>query len=382
MKKTHKESDGRIILYPINWDNFLQLKSSSVSDKTGLIISIKTTGLNFELDEIIELSYIKFKYSADGHITKILKEEDLFQEPTKPLSEQNKEVTFLTDEQLKGQKIKWNEVDTDLEDVDLIISYNAQFERPFLERKITQKQKQWACAYAQIPWASYGYPRKNLEVICMHHNFYFEETPGLEKCRAILNLLKKNSPEETKVYLNILLSSLTEKSYLVIALKSNYEDRAFFNEHKFSFNKPLNMWFKYYNEKEKEDAFSILEEMKYTIYEGIPFNGCLIEIDATKKFKPLTEFSQLPGNEKIFSKEPPGKYTKPFMLIAKNLDISHRKELSSRLYSWVSTGNKHEWVIYVTEDEANNEKKWLKENLYHSHFKGTLAPNKNYQKLD
>lgn len=378
MNKISKNPDGTITLHPLKWNPNLKGNSAS-TDSIGVAVSLKTTGLNFDVDEIIELSYIKFRCSDQGELVQILEEKDFLQEPTNSLSEQNKEITFLTDEMLSGNKIPWTDVDADLSDVDFILSFNAQFERPFLEKKIKHKSKKWACVFTQIPWAKYGYPRKNLDMLCIYHNFYFEDAPGIEKNKAVLTLLEKKSPEENKVYLKVLLDSLSSKNFLVIALKSSYEDRAFFNENKFSFNKPLNMWFKYYDLTQKTDAESILEEMKFTIYEGIPFNGCLIEIDASKKFKPLTEFATLPGNEKIFTKEPPGKYTKPFMLIAKNLDISHRSVLNSRLYSWVATGSKHEWVIYVTEEEANNEKQWLKENLYHSHFKGTLIANKSYE---
>ena len=346
---------------------------------TAAIISIKTTGLDYEVDEIIELSCIKCLVNPSGKVIKIIQEVDQLQQPRAPLSEQVKEMTFLNDEDLSGKIIDWTEIQCLLNDTDVIISFNAQFERPFLENKIKHHNKKWACAYAQIPWSEFGYPKKSLELLCIQHNFYYEESPGIERCRALINLLEKKIPSENKLYLKILLDSLSEKSYLLIALKSSFSAKWFFNQHKFSFNYPLKMWFKFFNERSKDEAELILEEMKANVYEGIAFNGCLIEIDATKKFKSLNEFANLSGNEKIFTKEPPGKYTKPFMLIAKNIDGSHSNELNARLYSWIMNGKKQEWVIYVTEEEANHEKKWLVENIYKSHFKGTMVSNKDFK---
>ncbi len=73
MRKITKQPDGSIVLYPLTGQENVTTATPGPEDKLAIVISLKTTGLDFLVDEIIELSYIKFTVNKEGRVTQYLK---------------------------------------------------------------------------------------------------------------------------------------------------------------------------------------------------------------------------------------------------------------------------------------------------------------------
>lgn len=308
MRWIGKQENGEIIIKPFNWSG-ADFSGSSPKPLTAAIVHLKTTGFNNTVDEIIELAYLKVVISPEsGKIIKLINEASYLNEPSKiKLSPAVSEKTGITKEMLAGQKIDWNVIDVDLSSVDFIISFNAPFERPFLDKELPRLHKRWVDVLSQIPWNEYGFKNKSLESLSLHHGFYFEDNRSLVISQVVAKLLDFTIPEKEDTYLSQLLTHLDDKGLLVIAQKAHYEKRFFFNQHEFSFNKPLNTWYKFYTLKEASEAEKLLNEMKEEVYAGIAFNGAIIEIDASRRFKTLEDLSSLASEEPVLTKDPPGK---------------------------------------------------------------------------
>ena len=111
----------------------------------GLYIDLETTGLNADVDEIIEIGMVPFSYGRDGQIFSVGESYSKLREPSSPISEEITKITNITNEMLEGKTIDPNEVFGFAKDTDLIIAHNAAFDRVFLEK--------FSPDFAIKPWA-------------------------------------------------------------------------------------------------------------------------------------------------------------------------------------------------------------------------------------
>ncbi len=77
---------------------------------------------------------LKFEYTEDGHIYRILDEFNQYQDPKEPISLQITELTGITDAMVKDKAIDKEAVAQFFKDVDIIVAYNATFDRPFFDK--------------------------------------------------------------------------------------------------------------------------------------------------------------------------------------------------------------------------------------------------------
>ncbi|GBQ90170.1 exonuclease domain-containing protein [Gluconobacter albidus] len=102
--------------------------------RTGLFVNLETTGLNPRQDEIIEIGMVPFIYRIDGILLGTLPAFSRLREPSIPLPSLVQDLTRLTPERLAGQTVSADNVTAFAPDASLVITHNAAFDRPFLER--------------------------------------------------------------------------------------------------------------------------------------------------------------------------------------------------------------------------------------------------------
>ena len=112
------------------------------------------------------------------------------QDPGFPISTETTEITGITDQDLKGQKIDWATVKSLLNASELVIAHNAGFDRPFIEKELGEKvPKVWGCSWMQVDWDEKGYGIKKLELLSAYHGFFTDAHRALNDVDALLNLL-------------------------------------------------------------------------------------------------------------------------------------------------------------------------------------------------
>ena len=118
-----------------------------------LYIDTETTGLEYDAD-IIELAAVQVEYDpASGRLGRILGSHSWLEQPVsgKPVPVAVTAVTGLTNDMLTGQRIDDLAVLDLLSSSHLVISYNAAFDRPKLERRLPAfAGKPWACTVADL----------------------------------------------------------------------------------------------------------------------------------------------------------------------------------------------------------------------------------------
>ena len=124
----------------------------------GAVIDCETTGINPDADDLIELAIVRFTYGANSaRIVGLLDGFEGLQQPSRPLSKAVAKITGLSDEVLQGHHIDADAVAAQIEDVNLVIAHNANFDRRIVERAFpTMPIRPWACTMTEVDWAAQG----------------------------------------------------------------------------------------------------------------------------------------------------------------------------------------------------------------------------------
>ena len=200
--------------------------SSTDKKLIGVFLDTETTGLSCVTDRIIELGMVKFEYTEDGRIFRLLDEFNRYQDPGMPIPEAITKLTGITDDMVKGHQINVEEVDSYLKDVDIIIAHNAQFDRAFFEIIFpTITPKPWGCSMYDIDWKNEGISSHKLEYIAYKYNFFFEGHRAITDCLAGVHILSQESLISKQPVLKQLLESALAIRFRLWATNAPYESK-------------------------------------------------------------------------------------------------------------------------------------------------------------
>ena len=89
-----------------------------------------------------------------------------------------------------------------MQDVDLIIAHNAQFDRTFFERTFhSVLAKAWGCSIYDIDWSFEGISNHKLEYIAYKYGFFYEGHRAFTDYLAGINILAQNLPNSRELAL-------------------------------------------------------------------------------------------------------------------------------------------------------------------------------------
>jgi len=192
--------------------------------RLGLIVDVETTGLDPSTDKIIELAILPFHFSSDGTVYDLLPAYAGFEDPGQPLSDEVIQLTGITDDQLKGQRLDDGTVEVIANPACLVIAHNAEFDRRFLERRFPLFiEMPWACSFAQVPWAEEGLNSAKLDYVLAKLGYFFDDHRAMSDCRAVLHLLSLSLPKSNQRILARLLANARRSSYRIWALEAAFE---------------------------------------------------------------------------------------------------------------------------------------------------------------
>jgi DNA polymerase-3 subunit epsilon len=194
--------------------------------RLGAILDIETTGLGAATDEIIELGMLKFSFSSDGRVFKVVDEFEAFREPRVPIPAEVTELTGITAEMVAGKWIDPDTVSTFLEDVVLVTVHEARFDRPFCETLFPAfATKFWACSNAEVDWRARGHPGTKLTYLLNDFGYFYEGHRALDDCAAVLEVLSNVLPGATDSSFGELLKNARKSSVRIWAEGAPFEHK-------------------------------------------------------------------------------------------------------------------------------------------------------------
>lgn len=203
-------------------------KSSETSNtQIVCIIDTETTGLDTNKDEIIELGYMLIEYDQHGRFFDVIKRFNQLQQPSVPITPEITKITGITDEDLEGKSIDWNEVVSDISTASLLVAHNAQFDRKMLERySDVFKDRIWGCSVNDVDWESIGEKIRSQEwLLYKIANCYYEAHRALDDVNALSFLLSRPHPEYNTPLFQQLSTNAVQDSYIIRAVGSAFSEK-------------------------------------------------------------------------------------------------------------------------------------------------------------
>ena len=122
------------------------------------IVDTETTGLDAEVDTIIELAIMLVFLDDNGEVKGHFGPFGWLQDPQVALEPRIILVTGLGAQHLKDQQIDDAFASGLLDRADLIVAHNAAFDAAFIERRYPQLAgRAWACSCSEIDWLLQGF---------------------------------------------------------------------------------------------------------------------------------------------------------------------------------------------------------------------------------
>ena len=227
-----------------------------------VFLDIEATGLSYTQDKLIELGMVKFEYTEDGSIFRLLDDFSGYQDPKKPIPEYITKLTGIDDNAVRGKKIEEDAVAGYLQDVDLIIAHNAQFDRTFFESTFPSvPAKAWGCSMYDIDWSVEGIPSHKLEYIAYKCGFFYEGHRAVTDCLAGIHILAQNLPNSQELVLKRLLSNALAIRFKIYATDSPYDSKDLLKARGYRWSMNQNDKYKAWSIEVTEDK--VAEEINY-----------------------------------------------------------------------------------------------------------------------
>lgn len=251
----------------------------------GVFLDIEATGLSYTNDKLIEIGMVKFEYTQDGKIFRLLDEFNAYQDPGKPISAFITRLTGITDDMAKGKKIDHEAVNTYLNGVDIIIAHNAQFDRSFFESTFPNiEAKAWGCSMHDISWNSENIESHKLEYIAYKYNFFYEGHRAIIDCLVGIHILSQTLANSKKLALQQLLENALQPRYKLWAKNAPYEHKDLFRVRKYRWDThPLAKFKAWSIELPEHQVADEISYLKTNIYNS-PINIPIDIYDAYSRF--------------------------------------------------------------------------------------------------
>lgn len=156
-----------------------------------LVIDTETTGLSHAKDRIIELAMLRVDVDLrTGRPVGQVQTFNGFEDPGMPIPDVARQVTGISDDMVRGQRLDDVRVRALLDGVDLVIAHNAAFDRPFVEARFPGfADVDWSCSYADIDWKAQGAESAKLGALALARGWFYEAHRALVDCHALLQVL-------------------------------------------------------------------------------------------------------------------------------------------------------------------------------------------------
>ena len=191
---------------------------------TGVVLDTETTGLDLDNAEVIELAMLKFLYTPDGEVLRLIDTFDELRQPANPIPPEITALTGISDETVAGRSIDPAAVEAFVADAEIVIAHNARFDRPIAEKAWPAfKNLNWACSIDGVSWRENGFEGTKLAYLLMGGGLFADAHRAIGDCQALLHLLSSPFGAEGKPALATLLANARETTIRILAVDSPFD---------------------------------------------------------------------------------------------------------------------------------------------------------------
>jgi DNA polymerase-3 subunit epsilon len=249
-----------------------------------LLLDTETTGLSAARDKVIELALLAFDLDlATGEPAGLLEVYDGLEDPGVPLSPEVQQLTGITNDMLRGQRLDEARIAQLLAGAQLVIAHNAAFDRPFVEARLPVfAELDWACSFAEIDWKGQGRDSAKLSALAMQLGWFYDAHRAEMDCHALLAVLRPPLPLGERNGLMHLVEAARRPSFRLQATGAPFEAKDLLKARNYRWDSNLRVWF-----TQLRDEAALLAEtqwLKAQVYAGRPARAQVEQLDARQRY--------------------------------------------------------------------------------------------------
>jgi len=222
-----QHADYRILRRLVPCMNFGPHPGNPGATQRLLVLDTETTGLSHQTDKIIELAMLLVQVdTATGLPWGPVEVFEGFEDPGMPIPKVAQEVTGISDDMVKGQRLSDEQVAALVSRADLIVAHNAGFDRPFVEARFPCfAAKSWACSFMDIDWKAAGAGSSKLSALANDQGWFYDAHRAQVDCHALLQVLSQPFGPDATTGLSQLITAASLPSFKLRATGSPFESK-------------------------------------------------------------------------------------------------------------------------------------------------------------
>ena len=244
---------------------------SSAETRRAVLVDAETTGFNPDRDAVIQLAICPFEYAPDGVVVRAEPCQTWMEDPGRALDPKITRLTGLTDAGLAGQRIDDDAVKALVDPAVLVISHNAAFDRPFVEKRLPIfAEKNWGCTWKDVPWEAEGLTTQKLEWLVERLcGKFYQAHDATADCEVLLELLAMQLPSNGRRVLGALLENARQPVVRLWATGSLFDSKDALKDRGYEFCRGTGKFDKcWYRDLSRAGLADELEWLKPNAYGG------------------------------------------------------------------------------------------------------------------
>lgn len=210
-----------------------------------LVLDTETTGLSHASDRIIELAMLLVRVDAiSGLPIGPVETFEGFEDPGMPIPEVARQVTGITDDMVRGQRLADDAVVAMVSAADLVVAHNAGFDRPFVEARFAAfREKAWACSFMDIDWKAAGAESAKLSALAHDHGWFYDAHRAQVDCHALLQVLCEPVGDGGQNGLALLMAAAQRPSFKLRATGAPFEAKDKLKARAYRWDAEARVWY-------------------------------------------------------------------------------------------------------------------------------------------
>lgn len=210
-----------------------------------LVLDTETTGLSHQADKIIELAMLSVQVDARsglpfGPVTVF----EGFEDPGMPIPPIAQQVTGITDDMVRGQRLADDAVEAMVSAADLVVAHNAGFDRPFVEARFAAfRDKAWACSFMDIDWKAAGAESAKLSALAHDRGWFYDAHRAQVDCHALLQVLCEPVGDGGQNGLALLMAAAQRPSFKLRATGAPFEAKDKLKARAYRWDAEARVWY-------------------------------------------------------------------------------------------------------------------------------------------
>lgn len=209
----------------------------------GIAVDVETTGLDHSRHEVIELALQRFRLDALFRIVETGRPRSWLEQPSEPIPAGITRVTGLTDADVAGRAIADGEAGCMIMTADFVVSHNAIFDRPFLEKRLPLTAgKPWACSLADVDWRGLGYDGRTLSALLARMGWFYDAHRAEVDVTALMHLLAHPLDERGGTVAGRMLEHARRPTWIVDAVEAPFSAKDVLRERGYRWDAARRVW--------------------------------------------------------------------------------------------------------------------------------------------